>query len=63
MSMSMSMVTAKLICVFVFAYAKRWFPHDAAHVIIGLAHPYHLDESTFISGGIRNNFSFYFVVR
>ena len=24
-------VTAKLICVFVFAYAKCWFPHDAAH--------------------------------
>ena len=23
-------VTAKLICVFVFAYAKRWFSHDAA---------------------------------
>ena len=23
--------TAKLICVFVFAYAKRWFSHDAAH--------------------------------
>ena len=22
-------VTAKLICVFVFAYAKRWFSHDA----------------------------------
>ena len=27
------MVTAKLICVFVFAYAKRWFSHDAAHII------------------------------
>ena len=24
-------VTAKLICVFVFAYANRWFSHDAAH--------------------------------
>ena len=24
-------VTAKLICVFVFAYAKCWFSHDAAH--------------------------------
>ena len=23
-------VTAKLICVFVFAYAKCWFSHDAA---------------------------------
>ena len=25
-------VTAKLICVFVFAYADCWFSHDAAHV-------------------------------
>ena len=25
-------VTAKLICVFVFAYAKIWFSHDAAHI-------------------------------
>ena len=25
--------TAKLICVFVFAYAKRWFSHDAAHIM------------------------------
>ena len=25
-------VTAKLICAFVFAYAKHWFSHDAAHV-------------------------------
>ena len=24
-------VTAKLICVFVFAYVKCWFSHDAAH--------------------------------
>ena len=24
-------VTAKLICDFVFAYAKCWFSHDAAH--------------------------------
>ena len=24
-------VTAKLICVFFFAYAKCWFSHDAAH--------------------------------
>ena len=27
-------VTAKLICVFVFAYAKIWFSHDAAHMRI-----------------------------
>ena len=26
-------VTAKLICVFVFAYAKSWFSHVAAHII------------------------------
>ena len=26
-------VTAKLICVFIFAYAKRWFSHDAAQII------------------------------
>ena len=26
-------VTAKLICVFVFAYAKRWFSHDAVHFV------------------------------
>ena len=26
-------VTAKLICVFVLAYADCWFSHDAAHFI------------------------------
>ena len=26
---------AKLICVFVFAYAKRWFSYDAAHLFSG----------------------------
>ena len=26
------MVTVKLICVFVFAYAKCWFSHDAAQI-------------------------------
>ena len=25
-------VTAKLICFFVFAYAKCWFSHDATHI-------------------------------
>ena len=29
-------VTAKLICVFVFAYAKCWFSHDAAHIVINV---------------------------
>ena len=26
-------VTAKLICVFVFTYAKCWFSHEAAHIL------------------------------
>ena len=26
-------VTAKLICVFVFAYVKIWFSHDEAHLL------------------------------
>ena len=26
-------VTAKLICVFVFAYAKCWFSYDASHFL------------------------------
>ena len=25
-------VTAKLICIFVFVYAKLWFSYDAAHI-------------------------------
>ena len=29
-------VTVKLICVFVFAYAKIWFSHSAAHLGISL---------------------------
>ena len=28
-------VTAKLICVFVFAYAKERFSHNEAHVLTG----------------------------
>ena len=28
-------VSAKLICVFVFAYAKSWFSHDTAHIWSG----------------------------
>ena len=27
-------VTAKLICVFVLAYANCWFCHDVAHIIV-----------------------------
>ena len=26
-------VTAKLICVFVFAYTKNWFSYDEAHIM------------------------------
>ena len=26
-------ITAKLICVFVFAYVKSWFSHDEAHMV------------------------------
>ena len=26
-------VTVKLICIFVFAYAKCWFSHDGAHIM------------------------------
>ena len=29
-------VTAKLICVFVFAYAKSRFSHNEAHIMTGL---------------------------
>ena len=29
-------VTAKLICVFVFTYAKRWFSRDAAHIFFSI---------------------------
>ena len=28
-------ITAQLICGFVFAYAKSWFSHDDAHFQIG----------------------------
>ena len=32
-------VTAKLICVFVFAYADCWFSHEAAHrCMVALSH-------------------------
>ena len=29
-----SFAVTKLICVFVFAYGKRWFSHDAAHLFL-----------------------------
>ena len=31
-------VTAKLICVFVFTYAKHWFSHDGAQMHRSAAH-------------------------
>ena len=31
-------VTAKLICIFVFAYAKCWFSDDTAHIFIEPSH-------------------------
>ena len=33
-------VTAKLICVFVFAYAQCWFSHEAAHRILNMLNTY-----------------------
>ena len=33
-------VTAKLICVFVFAYAERWFSHNAAHLLQAIHNAY-----------------------
>ena len=30
-------VTAKLICVFVFAYTKCWFSHDTAQISFGIS--------------------------
>ena len=27
-------ITAKLICVFVFAYTECWFSHDVAHLLL-----------------------------
>ena len=31
-------VTAKLICVFVFAYADCWFSHGVAHILSNICH-------------------------
>ena len=31
-------VTAKLICVFVFAYANYWFSHEVAHFLLDSLH-------------------------
>ena len=31
--MQVAKTKAKLICVFVFEYVKRWFSHDVAHLL------------------------------
>ena len=38
-------VTAQLICVFVFAYAKSRFSHDAAHIMLCNFRQYHQNEA------------------
>ena len=39
-------VTARLICVFVFANAKCWFSHDVAHIVhCFLIYAYFVDSS------------------
>ena len=35
-------VTAKLICVFVFAYANCWFSHEAAQMVYPLEHRFYI---------------------
>ena len=52
-------VTAQLICVFVYAYAKSQFSHDAAYLTKRIHHPYHLDDPTSVFRGIRDNCSFF----
>ena len=48
-------VTAKLICVFVFAYAKRWFSHDAAHLFYNFdLHDQYNDTNDHLSHVTRN---------
>ena len=50
-------VTAKLICVFVFAYAKRWFSHDAAHFCLHLIVHYFVVKPLYSNfRGIVTNF-------
>ena len=49
-------ITAKLICVFVFAYAKCWFSHDVAHILFAIV--------SIISrvAGLVNNSKLFFIV-
>ena len=46
-------VTAKLICVFVFAHAKCWFSHDAAQMVLRMC-PY--IDHCFDNGSYKLNF-------
>ena len=46
-------VTAKLICVFVFAYAKSQFSHDATQILC--INIYEEAESIFIQAGVCHN--------
>ena len=39
--------TAKLICVFVFAYANRWFSHEVAHIGTGFSE-FHVNVCLFV---------------
>ena len=53
------MVTAKLICVFVFAYAKSRVSHDEAHITITLALFYTMKANMYSCE--RDNFLMKFV--
>ena len=53
-------VTAKLICVFVFAYAKCWFSHDEAQNICEQRHIY---MSADLTKGSFGHFSSFYVIK
>ena len=48
-------ITAKLICIFVFAYAKCWFSHGMAHILTDLQRLSRtvLEENAFVSFAFR----------
>ena len=48
-------VTAKLICVFVFAYAKSPFSHDEAHLIVALPIRPSIYMLLFMNGLMKTN--------
>ena len=42
-------INAKLICAFVFAYAKHWFSHDAAHTCMLIStYVVHMHKASFL---------------